>query len=371
MNSLLTRNCIRAQLWREHGNRLLELMMVAGGGGGSNQVRHYRFGRQVTQGGYYITPAWFDHLLPESKTKLDRLERAAGFNRKVNALFEQEVKRQQELVARVEKIEVELEKPFPKGTENTLLLMNANISTPFDCAAHISQLLTQRSALALIDSNQYADMHRPLTSSCRLRLLHYKSEDTMPVNYAFWRTCSTLLGSIIKKSFKDEYNVQLVSMPVSNLEGGSFFCDVEISNLEDWQPKPEELNAMTSLLWQEVQKGYNIEPLSVNVELAQQMFADNRYRLAYIQSKASSDPLNVYRLGDHLELCDEPLIGSVAQINNIFVTSVHRVPPVADGRPSLYRFQGIALPKQIHLNSYSFSLIKERSKQLNPLNIKQ
>ena len=51
--------------------------------------------------------------------------------------------------------------------ENATLILNKAISTPHDVAKHLSERLTDRSALALVDGEHLWDMHRPLQDSCR------------------------------------------------------------------------------------------------------------------------------------------------------------------------------------------------------------
>ncbi|CAK9800756.1 39S ribosomal protein L39, mitochondrial [Anthophora quadrimaculata] len=66
-----------------------------------------------------------------------------------NLLFEEEKKRQRNAIGRIEKIEVKYQSPV----EEITLIMNKHISTPADCAKHISEGVTKVSALALVDAN--------------------------------------------------------------------------------------------------------------------------------------------------------------------------------------------------------------------------
>ncbi|KAJ8882076.1 hypothetical protein PR048_018564 [Dryococelus australis] len=77
----------------------------------------------------------------------------------------------------------------------------------------MSQMQVQRSALAQVDEDALWDMHRPLESSCQLRLLHFKDADPHHVNKAFWRTCCFMLGAVAERLFKDSVLVQLHSFP--------------------------------------------------------------------------------------------------------------------------------------------------------------
>lgn len=54
-------------------------------------------------------------------------------------LFTTEQKRQRELVGRIEKIEVTC--VGPNGTDETVLAMNKNLSTPYDCSKRTYKLI--------------------------------------------------------------------------------------------------------------------------------------------------------------------------------------------------------------------------------------
>nr|XP_027199386.1 39S ribosomal protein L39, mitochondrial-like [Dermatophagoides pteronyssinus] len=285
-------------------------------------------------------------------------------NRLKNELFDEEKQRQQSLITRFEKIEVNLEKPFPDG-EDYVLMMNANISTPHECANHIHQILKQRSALALVNGNEYWDMHRPLVQSCNLTLLHFKHDDCMPVNYAFWRSCSMLLASVIPKAFRDEYKVHIISKPVADLTGGSFICDVEVENLTDWKPTSQEIQSITSLLWDETVKAHRYERIQVSAEVASKLFADNFHRLSELEKLTEQDAnrqFTIYRCGQYIELSDGPMIADTSQIGFIYLSAIHPLKKKDGSR--FYRFQGIAMPKQLNINPFAFSLIRDRSKRL-------
>ncbi|KAH7641801.1 54S ribosomal protein L39, mitochondrial [Dermatophagoides farinae] len=330
--------------------------------------RSYRLGRRIIPAGYYVSPAWFDQRISK-QSELDsnnqKLIGVEGTIKYKNELFDKEKHRQQSLITRFEKIEVNLEKPFPDG-EDYVLMMNANISTPYECASHIHQNLKQRSALALINGNEYWDMHRPLERSCQLTLLHFKHDDCMPVNYAFWRSCSMLLASVIPRAFRDEYQVQIISKPMADMSGGSFFCDVEVENLSDWKPTTQEIQSITSLLWDETIKAHRYERIQVSAEMTAKLFANNLHRLSELEESTKQDAnrqFTIYRCGQHIELSDGPLIADTSQIGSIYLSAIHPLKRRNGSR--FYRFQGIAMPKQLNINPFAFSLIRDRSKRLN------
>lgn len=87
--------------------------------------------------------------------------------------------------------------------------MNKNMSTPSDCALHISEGIHESAALALVDGVPW-DMHRPLIQDCKVQLLTMQMpKDSSALNPAFWRTCSFLLGAMVESSFKDSIQLYL------------------------------------------------------------------------------------------------------------------------------------------------------------------
>ena len=110
-------------------------------------------------------------------------------NEKRSYMFTKEQNRQRDLIPRVQKIQVQY-----KGTpEDTLLLLNKGLSTPFDVAQHISEVLVEQSALALVNGEVW-DMGRPLEEDCTVELMHFHMNDPFHVNRAFWRSCSFSSG---------------------------------------------------------------------------------------------------------------------------------------------------------------------------------
>lgn len=130
----------------------------------------------------------------ESSASIEQLWERKNLIKKKNELFDKEKQKQKSFIPRIEKIEVRLKdiKPHPDVT----LMMNKSISTPFNCAQHVSELYTQRSIVAFIDEKHYWDMHRPIDRSCTLQFKHFKDANPSEVNKIFWRSCSFLLGMV-------------------------------------------------------------------------------------------------------------------------------------------------------------------------------
>lgn len=286
----------------------------------------------------------------------------AGARHKRNLLFTKEKKRQNENIGRIEKIEVQ----YTGTPEDVTLIMNKGISTPFNCAQHMSEMLMQRSALAQIDDATLWDMHRPLEADCHLQLLHFRDTDPYHVNKAFWRSCSMLLGATAENIFKEDVHVKLHSFPSPNVKTGSFVYDVNVG-LDNWQPSQDELRIMSSQMVNLCQKGLKFERLEVSTELALDMFEDNRYKaeqIPHIASQMSEGKTVVlYRVGDHIDLSRGPMVGDTSFVAKCTVTAVHKI---ETDQGILYRFQGVALPKGLLLNHFAYGILEDRARKLNP-----
>ncbi|KAK7105835.1 large ribosomal subunit protein mL39-like [Littorina saxatilis] len=281
---------------------------------------------------------------------------------KRNALFESEKQRQLSLVSRIEKIEVQ----YKGQPEDCTLVMNKNLSTPFNCAMHIEEVVMSRSVLALVNGEPW-DMHRPLKESCQLHFMHFEDENPTLANEAFWRSCSFMLGYVLETAFKEQHYVQLCSFPVPNVRSGSFVYDADLG-LEDWRPNSIELNTLSRTGFKLFFKEYRFERLKVDASVALNMFADNRFKTTQIPSIASrsesGSTVTVYRMGDHVDITGGPLISNTGQLGRFNVTAFHDIESSSYG--PLTRVQGTALPVQLPMHYWSYeNIIAKRAQKLN------
>ncbi|XP_013137949.1 PREDICTED: 39S ribosomal protein L39, mitochondrial [Papilio polytes] len=278
-------------------------------------------------------------------------------------LFTLEKKRQLELVGRIEKIEVKY-----KGVpEECTLVMNKDISTPYDCAKHLGEWHMESSALALLDGSVHWDMHRPLPESCTLEFQTFNIAEPQQVNKAFWRTCSFVLGACASVAFKDNVTVKLHSFPGPDIRSGSFIYDIDLPSLPDWQPTQQELHTLSAEYVKLTRKNELIERLEVGEALASEMFVDNEHKTKQIPDIAKANgKVTLYRVGNHVDISKGPLISSTGQIGKVTISSVHKLLGSSESEvKQLYRFQGVALPTGAILNHFAFSILTDRAKKLN------
>ncbi|XP_054714819.1 39S ribosomal protein L39, mitochondrial-like [Uloborus diversus] len=275
-----------------------------------------------------------------------------------NELFDKEKLRQQSLITRIQKIEVK----YIGVPTDCVLMMNRNISTPYNCAMHMHEFLCQRSVVAEVNGKLW-DMHRPLDEDCELRLLNFQTSPK-ELNKIFWRSCSFLLGMIIEKAFKDDYFVDLHSWPKPCVESGSYVYDAEVG-IPNWKPTPEELKTFTTMIWKLGAEDNIFERLSVPESLALEMFQHNKFKRHQVPDISTDGSVTLYRVKDHIDISCGPMIANTKMVGTSQFTAVHQL-----DQDCGYRFQALSIPKQLTLNSFAFSVLAERAKKLNTSGLK-
>lgn len=80
-------------------------------------------------------------------------------------------------------------------------------------------------------------MHKPIPDTCKLELLHYQIENPSLVNNTFWRSCSFILGAVVKDAFKDNINLHLHSFPSPNGKFIQFIFNIHFGIRTESVPK--------------------------------------------------------------------------------------------------------------------------------------
>ncbi|XP_003379821.1 putative TGS domain protein [Trichinella spiralis] len=285
-------------------------------------------------------------------------------------VFEEEKVRQENLLGKVEKIVVKMQLPnsyLPKNGNSVELVMNANMSTPHHCAMHVSRMLADRSPLALVNNKPW-DMHRPLPSTdCNLQFLFFTDLNPHLVNKAFWRTCSFVLGYIFETSLKKSIGVTLHSWPFVNVSSGSFIYDIALQMNNNLTIKKADLDVLGRVVVDDLRKkNFPFERLEVGVDVLEEMFKNNNFKLEQIKNMANKGDecgtFSVYRMGDHVDISKGPMISSTAQLGLYSVTAMH--PIQTEDNLSLYRVQGCALPFNQRVNSWTWETVCRTSANL-------
>ncbi|KAK7815695.1 hypothetical protein U0070_015624, partial [Myodes glareolus] len=296
-----------------------------------------------------------------------------------NELFNTEKSRQLSLTPRTEKIEV---KHVGKTDPGVVFLMNKNISTPYSCAMHLSEWYCRKSILALVDGQPW-DMYKPLTKSCEIKFLTFKDPDPREVNKAYWRSCAMIMGCVVERAFKDDYAVSLVRAPeVPDLAcfffffyllavgfiviAGAFCYDVVLDKrLDEWMPTKENLRSFTKDAHALIFRDLPFETLEVDAKVALEIFQHNKYKVDFIEEKASQNPeriVKLHRIGDFIDVSEGPLIPRTSICFQYEVSAVHNLHST---QASLTRrFQGLSLPTHLRAHFTIWDKLLERSRKM-------
>ncbi|XP_069115024.1 large ribosomal subunit protein mL39-like [Argopecten irradians] len=286
----------------------------------------------------------------------------AEIRKKRNALFEEEKARQFSLVTRIEKIEVKYE----GHPEPCTLIMNKGLSTPYHCTMHLQELLMERSVVARVNGKLW-DMHRPLEEDCTLELRHFLETSPFDSNDTFWRSMSFVLGHILETGFKENIRVNLCSFPRPNVKSGSFVYDADLGTATtDYTINESVLRGLSAIGYRLSAQKLPFEPLFVDISLAERMFEDNLYKSKQLHAIASQSEskskVKVYRMGEHIDMSNGPLMSSTSQISSFKVTGIH---PITTDYGEMHRVQGLAIPSGLMLHYWAFEQLAERAAKLN------
>ncbi|XP_051635727.1 39S ribosomal protein L39, mitochondrial [Manacus candei] len=277
-------------------------------------------------------------------------------------LFTKEKERQLSLHPRIEKIEV---KYTGKSHPGTVFVMNKALSTPYNCAMHLSEWHCKKSVLALVDGEVW-DMYRPLTKSCEIQFLTFKDEDPEEVNKAYWRSCAMIMACVLKRAFKDEYSVSLVKAPEVPVISGAFCYDVLLDNrLNEWKPTNENFRSLTRDAKKLIYQDLPFETLLVEAKVAREMFQHNRYKMEVIEQKASQNMegiVTLHRFGDFVDVTEGPHIPRTSFCFQYEITAAHNLQ--TDQSELIRRFQGVSLPIHLKAHHTVWPRLLERSKRL-------
>ncbi|XP_018418279.1 PREDICTED: 39S ribosomal protein L39, mitochondrial [Nanorana parkeri] len=291
-------------------------------------------------------------------TKLSNAE----ISQRRSTLYDKEKERQLSLHPLTEKIEVT---HVGKTDPGTIFVMNKGISTPYNCAMHLSEWYCDKSVLAVVDGEVW-DMYKPLTKSCNIQFLTFSDEDPEEVNKAYWRSCAAILGHVLEQAFKDDYMVNLVRAPEIPVISGAFCYDMVLDpKLDDWKPTKENLHSFTRDALKLISKDLPFECLEVEEKVARDIFQHNPYKLMCLEEKAANHPegkVTLHRFGEFVDLTEGPHIPSTSVCMQYEVTAAHSIVHISTEQ--VRRFQGLSLPWHLKAHHTVWNKLRIRAQKL-------
>ncbi|KAM7542645.1 hypothetical protein Aperf_G00000009607 [Anoplocephala perfoliata] len=260
--------------------------------------------------------------------------------------------------------------------------MAKGISTPYDCAKHLSQMFCDKSVIAIVNGVPY-DMHRPLTSDATLDFVHFKDiyVDPTEANFAFWRSGQLLMAAAVESAFDEKFQTHLLAFPTTPLESGSFVADfrMELKTTEEfekmisWSPSENDLRAISQVGQIISANAHPIECLDFQYEDALKILEDD-YRMLRLSEESNSKTHTLYRLGNYVQAHPGgPMITNTSLIGRFSVSSFRLLgglsPSATKSNESplqlVYRAQGICLPSAFLTHFTTYDVLLRRAKQHN------
>lgn len=171
-----------------------------------------------------------------------------------------------------------------------------------------------------------------------------------------------MLGAALSKVFKDTVNVQLHSFPSPNVKSGSFVYDISLND-QNWKPTKEELRTISAEMVKMAANDLKFERLEVVHDLALEIFKNSPFKREQLPSISKDGSVIIYRIGDHIDISRGPMMSSTALLGRCTIGGVFKIGDI-NKSDSFYRVQGVALPSEIVVNHYVFSILEDRIKEM-------
>ena len=151
------------------------------------------------------------------------------------------------------------------------------------------------------------------------------------------------------------------------MASGSFVADVDLGLGHSWSPSREELMVFSAQMHRLAEQRLSFERLPVAASLALDMFAENHHKTGQIPAIAGAagrgGKVTLYRVGDHVDISGGPMVADTSFLGRRCTVPVtHKI---VQAGVQLYRFQGVALPKEVYLNHFAYSVLEKRAARLN------
>ncbi|XP_026226511.1 threonine--tRNA ligase 1, cytoplasmic isoform X2 [Anabas testudineus] len=201
----------------------------------------------------------------------------------------------------------------------------AGVTTPL----FVAQSVRVKGALVSKVNGELWELGRPLEADCELQLLGF---DTLEGKKAAWRTGACVLAGVLERAF----GAEVFREEASEL---GLYCDhvLDNSNLSfsDVEDRCKEAAALKRPLTR----------LELNIEEVQELFQDSKLRLQLVEQQMNGPYITVYRCGDSIGVCNEPLLPHTGLLKVFKMLQLSSVTLANHTESSgLMRLLGVAFP---------------------------
>ncbi|KZV99984.1 threonyl-tRNA synthetase [Exidia glandulosa HHB12029] len=212
-------------------------------------------------------------------------------------------------------------------------------TSPMSIAKEIAQSLADNAVIAKVDGELW-DLERPLEKSVKLEILKFDHPEGKRV---FWHSSAHVLGEATEK----HYGCHLCLGPP--LDEG-FYYEMAMERPVASSDYP----ALETLSKNAVKEKQRFERLVMTKEQLLEMFAYNKYKLHFINTKVpDGTSTTVYRCGPMIDLCIGPHIPHTGKIKSFMITKNSASYFLGDAaNDSLQRIYGISFPDSKQMTEY-------------------
>jgi len=211
-------------------------------------------------------------------------------------------------------------------------------SSPLDVANAIGPRLAQAALAAQVDGQMW-DITRPLPGDCALRLLTWKDAEGREV----FRHSSTHLMAQAVKALYQEAKLT-VGPPLED----RFYYDIDMPPVSE-----ADFDKIEAKMAEFARQDLPIVRQEVSRQEAQQLFADDEYKLQVLEEIPAGETVTIYRQGDWFDLCRGPHLASTGKIKAFKLLSVAGAFWRGDAHnKQLQRLYGTSYPSQKELDEH-------------------
>ncbi len=220
--------------------------------------------------------------------------------------------------------------------------------SPLQIAASIGHRLAS-SVLAAQVNGQMWDLTRPLESDSSLQLFTWKDSQGREV----YRHSSThLMAQAVKALFPE------AKLTVGPALDDKFYYDIELPGLGE-----ADFEAIEAKMREFAQADLAIEREEITRQQAQELFADDAYKLEVLADIPEGAPITIYKQGDWFDLCRGPHLPSTGLIEAFKLLSVAGAFWKGDAKNAqLARLYGTSYPSQKELDEHMKRLEEARAR---------
>ena len=208
-----------------------------------------------------------------------------------------------------------------------------------------------KAACAARVNGEVCDLRTVLDADCALEILTFEDPDGKK---AFNHTASHILAQAVKRLYPQ------AKLAIGPAIDDGFYYDIDVEPAFG----PEELAKLEAEMHKIVKEAYPIERFELDKAEAEQLMAEEPYKLELIAEHAEGGAkVSFYKQGEFIDLCAGPHLPDTGRVKAVKLTQTTGAYWRGDAQNKmLCRVYGVAFPKQSELDAY-LTMLEEAKKR--------